>query len=299
MLEWTGERFLPNVGVQIAYEHYLRYLFARRYAAGKVVLDCPSGEGFGSNILAKCAKEVIGVDITVESVEHSKKKYVASNLRFVQGDMTDLRQFDDQFFDVIICMEGIEHIGQDGQVQALKEFYRILKPDGLLLISTPNRRVYSDIPNYKNPYHLREFYFDEFVGFLRAEFPRIQILGQSVFEGCLLVDIDSEGSSQVGISVFESEDSIGLPLNRVKDVWTYFIAVCSKSGSSSSYGELLVDFKFQLHGERAKALFSDIEKYRMKVAELEKEKLLLEAQYLNTIEYKFRCFIERIFRKSR
>src|SRR5438034_11094846 len=64
MLEWTGERYVPWMeGAEIGYEHLHRYAFATQFVRNKRVLDLASGEGYGSNLLAKTAKQVVGVDI--------------------------------------------------------------------------------------------------------------------------------------------------------------------------------------------------------------------------------------------
>jgi len=61
MLEWTGERYVPGMeGAEIGYEHLHRYAFATQFVRNKRVLDLASGEGYGSHLLAKTAKQVVG-----------------------------------------------------------------------------------------------------------------------------------------------------------------------------------------------------------------------------------------------
>src|SRR6266446_10480472 len=74
-LPWTGERYIPELAGEIQLEHVHRYLLALEYAPGKDVLDIACGEGFGSAILAKSARSVIGVDIAREAVEHAAHRY--------------------------------------------------------------------------------------------------------------------------------------------------------------------------------------------------------------------------------
>ena len=70
-LKFTGERFVPGIEGEIVYEHVHRYAFARRYAAGRRVLDVACGEGYGSAMLARAAREVVGVDIDAATVAQS------------------------------------------------------------------------------------------------------------------------------------------------------------------------------------------------------------------------------------
>lgn len=63
-MEYTGERFVPEQQGNIELEHLHRYLCAAELSAQKDVLDIASGEGYGSSILARVARSVIGVDIS-------------------------------------------------------------------------------------------------------------------------------------------------------------------------------------------------------------------------------------------
>src|SRR6266403_4168752 len=71
-IPFTGERFLPGCAGEIAYEHWHRYAFARRFATGKRVLDAACGEGYGTALLSKVASAVVGVDIDAATVAHAR-----------------------------------------------------------------------------------------------------------------------------------------------------------------------------------------------------------------------------------
>ena len=158
-LDFTGERFTPECVREIWYEHYHRYAFACHLVKNKTVLDAACGEGYGSNILATEAKNVTGLDIDFESINHATSRYNKENLSFVQGSCTEL-PFEAQSFDVIVSFETLEHLKE--QSQMLSEFKRVLKSDGLLIISTPDKKHYSDATGFTNEYHLKELYKEEF-----------------------------------------------------------------------------------------------------------------------------------------
>src|SRR6267142_574357 len=152
MLEWTGERFLPWLReATIAYEHLHRYAYAATMVKGKRVLDLASGEGYGSKILATNATSVVGIDIDENVIRHANAKYGSSNVRFLSGSITAVPIQEDHSFDAIVCFEAIEHI--DNHEALLGEVKRLLKPDGLFVVSTPNKAIYHDEARDENPFH--------------------------------------------------------------------------------------------------------------------------------------------------
>ncbi len=170
-LAFNGERFVPECSGEIAYEHWHRYAFAAALARDKIVLDVASGEGYGTALLAEHASSAVGVDISNAAVIHSAKKYQDRRiLGFVQASCTAL-PFASHTFDLIVSFETIEHVDEIQQRLMIEEFSRVLKPDGLLLISSPNKRLYSDARDYSNEYHVRELYDDEFRDLLSRQFP--------------------------------------------------------------------------------------------------------------------------------
>src|SRR5438105_2884119 len=107
-VEFTGERFVPGTEGEIAFEHWHRYFFARRFVAGRRVLDVACGEGYGSALLSEVAADVVGVDIDPASVSHAASKYATRpNLRFVEGTVTAL-PLPPSCGDAIVSFETIE-----------------------------------------------------------------------------------------------------------------------------------------------------------------------------------------------
>jgi len=188
MLQWTGERFLPWMeGAQIHYEHLHRYAFATHFVKGKKVLDLGCGEGYGTCMLAKEAEYVAGVEIDEATVQHARSRYTRDNLEFIEGSMLAVPIEGEKKFDVAVCFEGIEHIAEHDKL--LSEVKRLLKDDGLFIVSTPNKAVYTDEPDYHNPFHIKELYLHEFKALLSRYFRNARLLGQRVYAGSNLWDL--------------------------------------------------------------------------------------------------------------
>lgn len=155
-IEFTGERFVPGIAGEIEFEHVHRYAFARRFVAGRRVLDAACGEGYGSALLAAAAREVTGVDIDAPTLAHATTAYAGiANLVFRQGSATAL-PFADASFDAIVSFETIEHLPAAEQPAMVADFARVLAPGGLLILSAPNRVEYSERRGYANPFHQHE-----------------------------------------------------------------------------------------------------------------------------------------------
>src|SRR6187431_2556894 len=107
-LEWTGERYLPEVDGEISLEHVHRYLIARELAHNKRVLDIACGEGYGADILAGAATQVVGVDIAEKAVSHASSRYIRPNLQFKQGTCHAI-PLADSSVDLVVSFETIEH----------------------------------------------------------------------------------------------------------------------------------------------------------------------------------------------
>ena len=176
--EYTGERFLPEeCQGEIAAEHYQRYQFAKQFVKGKTVLDAACGEGYGSSLLAEEAAKVTGLDIDRNAVEKAGKKKKKEKLSYQSGSVEKL-PFEDGNFDAVVSFETIEHVGEEVQKSFLREISRVLKPDGILIMSTPNKAVYTDLVEGNNPFHVKEFYVNEFREFLSGYFANMEFYCQ-------------------------------------------------------------------------------------------------------------------------
>jgi SAM-dependent methyltransferase/GT2 family glycosyltransferase len=230
MLNRTGERLLPwdPHNPQNLYEHLQRYDFASQFCVGKRVIDVGSGEGYGSNMLATVAESVIGIDLAPDAIQWAASKYGRANLKFVCGSAIEIPIGQNSSFDVAVCFELLEHIEE--QDELLVEIKRLLKPNGILILSTPNRSTYSDEPGYKNPFHKKELYFPEFCKLVGERFSDTVFLGQRVYTGASmwpLRDGNPEGGFRECLLRYDSpEFTFANPSERTA---MYFIAVASNS----------------------------------------------------------------------
>ncbi len=176
----TGERFIPEANdAELELEHFERYYSACRFVEDKVVLDAASGEGYGSYMLSKYAKKVTGVDLDIETVEAAKEKYSdRNNLTYLQGSIADLAFIETASIDVVVSFETIEHVSEEVQKEFIKEIKRVLKSDGLLIMSSPNKKEYSERYDFHNIFHVHELYVDEFIELLRTEFKNVELYRQ-------------------------------------------------------------------------------------------------------------------------
>jgi 2-polyprenyl-3-methyl-5-hydroxy-6-metoxy-1,4-benzoquinol methylase/cell division septum initiation protein DivIVA len=175
LAEFTGERVIPGqVNVDLLNEHLARYTFASRLARGKRVLDAGCGAGYGSAELADAALEVVGLDLAPEAIEFARAHYPLDNLRFEQGSCLALPHADASF-GLVVAFEVIEHL-EDWR-GFLREACRVLAPGGQLIVSTPNKRYYTESRGVEgaNPFHVHEFEFEEFRAELQAVFPYVSL----------------------------------------------------------------------------------------------------------------------------
>lgn len=221
-LQWTGERYVPQLRGNIALEHLHRYAFAAELVEGKRVLDIASGEGYGSEMLARTAAFVTGVDIDEASILHAQKKYQKGNLTFKKGSCTAIPLPDDSV-DVVISFETIEHVAEHEKM--LSEIKRVLVSDGLLIISTPDKYQYADVPGYHNQFHVKELYKNELESLLRAYFKNQKILGQKIIYGSNILEEAGEnyfGGIYEFNKLLAQAEKIKQPFHPI-----YLIAVCS------------------------------------------------------------------------
>jgi len=193
-LEYTGEFIVPGrTAYDTVQEHLARYAFAGTYVNGNRVLDIACGTGYGSALLRSYgAASIAGVDISLNGLEFAHAHYQALGINFAQADAL-MTPFPAASFDIVVSFETIEHLEQPHAF--LREIHRLLRPGGVLICSSPNKRVYSlGLVRPINPYHVREFTVREFSQLLSMVFHRQpQIFAQHTmnFKQRLVYELDS------------------------------------------------------------------------------------------------------------
>jgi len=168
------ERIVPDeTEPGIVALHLKRYEFARPHCVGKHVLDAGCGVGYGSAFLGESARSVVGIDVSEEAIDYALARYGGGNVEFVVGDLQQLERGDAEF-DAVVAFEVIEHLPHPDRFVA--EARRVLKPDGVLVVSTPRAEPGAARPD--NPFHEQEFTRNEFERLLRASFGRVDMYGQ-------------------------------------------------------------------------------------------------------------------------
>ena len=187
----SDERFIPGTSRITEIESFHRYLAAADLCHGKKVLDIASGEGYGSDILSKTAREVVGVDICESAVDQARKKYVSGNLTFACGDAYSI-PFPDGTFDCAVSFETIEHLEQPDRL--LAEIKRVLAPDGFLILSSPNKKAFdrrNHCENGENIYHKKEMENAELIALAKQFFQNIEVFSQDSFFNSLITGQNS------------------------------------------------------------------------------------------------------------
>lgn len=181
-MNFSGERLQSVSSGEGMMKHH-RYFLARDFCNDLDVLDIAAGEGYGSAILAQVAKSVVGVEIDLAIVEAANTEFVRPNLRYLQGDARAI-PLPDASIDVAVSFETYEHFGEHELF--LAELRRILRPNGLVIISTPDRDIYSGPGIPPNPYHVREVNREEFDFALSTQFANVRIARQRALIGSFI-----------------------------------------------------------------------------------------------------------------
>ena len=174
-LTLTGERTLPDIPEENYW--FRRHLAVYEWIAARVgglrVLDLACGEGYGSDVLARTAASVVGVDANPEAYEHARLRYRRENLRFERG----LIETFSAPADAVVLLQTIEHIDDPGA--ALERARSLVGERGAVFVSTPNVRTLAPkgASRSDNPWHVHEYHADEFERLCAAHFGTVSMYG--------------------------------------------------------------------------------------------------------------------------
>jgi 2-polyprenyl-3-methyl-5-hydroxy-6-metoxy-1,4-benzoquinol methylase len=164
---YTAERTNENSVSDnpIFQRHLFAYENAVKYIKGEV-LEVGCGEGYGSKLLAPHAKKYTAIDKFKAGNEHNLQ-----GIEFIQMNVPYLKPFADNAFDVVISFQVIEHVQRDDIF--VQEIWRVLKPGGVLVCTTPNIKMSLS----RNPYHVREYTVGQLAGLMGKSFGSVETLG--------------------------------------------------------------------------------------------------------------------------
>jgi SAM-dependent methyltransferase len=195
----TGERTVPGVLEENYWfrRHETVYAAVRPRCAGALVLEAGCGEGYGADLLAEVAARILALDYDPVAAAHVARRYPRTGVARANLVALPVR---DGGCDVVVSLQVIEHLWE--QERFLRECFRVLRPGGSLILSTPNRLTFSpgrDTP--LNPFHTRELSGAELAGLVRgAGFADVEVLG--LHHGQRLRELDARhGGSLVDAQV--------------------------------------------------------------------------------------------------
>jgi SAM-dependent methyltransferase len=215
-LPLTGERTVPGLAEENYWfrRHEVVYERLAGRCEGRDVLEAGCGEGYGADLIAGVARRVIGLDYDETTVAHVRARYPRVEMRL--GNLAEL-PLPDSEVDVVVNFQVIEHLWD--QPQFIAECFRVLRPAGVLMMSTPNRITFSpgrDTPI--NPFHTRELNAAELHQLLTdAGFAVESMLG--VFHGRRLGELDARhGGSIIEAQVTRALAAAPWPADLLADV---------------------------------------------------------------------------------
>lgn len=272
------ERMVPEFHKDklIYAEHISRYLAAVPIVSNKVVLDVASGSGYGTKILSDSAKFVYGVDINKVAVNYSRENYGAKNIEFLVGDGESI-PIDSETIDVVVTFETIEHIKD--YKKFLKELVRVLKPDGIAIISTPNDLEFSE----GNHFHLHEFQYEELTNLLKEYFKNLTPYFQSTWK-YVAVGSEKDLSSNIETTILNLTKK-----NRDQHLYFYMLAsnrtiteeVKLTAALGEHYSDRLLqdkDVKYERRLSSIEAENNDLE-YQLRKTKLELDEIIKSRSY--------------------
>lgn len=187
--------------------HTNRYSLAKPHCYNKKILDISCGEGYGSYLMYKWgAAEVIGVDISKETIEKATNNFGNDKLKYICNDAMNLDIFEDNSFDMVVSFETIEHLTNPEKY--LKEIKRVAKKDAIIIISCPNDYFYYPTNKTSNPYHIKKYRKEEFYELVKSVLgePDNYIIGAKVSGYANIYPIEKKCKNQIDMLDYEEKN---------------------------------------------------------------------------------------------
>jgi SAM-dependent methyltransferase len=181
-------RFAPEPGQETPMaEQYarLRYLATQLSFRDKEVLDCGCGTGYSLAFISSATPKAhyVGIDVDDGAIAHARTKYPWLDFHVMDGMALSLES---SSFDFVLSFEVLEHLNEDEQRRYISEMHRVLKTGGTLVLSTPNKNVFS--LGYQlslNLFHVRELTLDQLLRLLGEKYRSNDVYGQYLHEETL------------------------------------------------------------------------------------------------------------------
>ncbi len=205
------------------YEHWHRYHWIAPHLNSKIVADLACGEGYGSALLGQYAEQVWAIDIDQKTIQSAKEKYQSqTHVKYIAADILQT-PMKNESMDAVVSFETLEHLSAHSEL--LIEFKRVLKKSGFLVISTPDKLVYSSSGEH-NEYHVKELSVTEFQQLINEHFNHAIYFGQQLQTNSLISPVQSQarGTSFQNLLVKQGDENV-LLTNQENP--TYLIAVAS------------------------------------------------------------------------
>ncbi len=144
------------------------YYLAQPYVKGDL-LEVGCGEGRGVELLAPMCNSYVAIDKIGEVINKLQEKH--PKVRFIHTSVPPFKVLKENTFDIVVSFQVIEHIKQDRYF--LEEIYRVLKPGGMSLVTTPNKIKSLT----RNPWHIREYTAEELSNLAGSIFDEVEMKG--------------------------------------------------------------------------------------------------------------------------
>ncbi len=226
---WQIERIVPGnipwYSGRVFQEHMYRYRFVKDIIKGKIIADIACGVGYGCMEMINCgAKKVIGIDNDEKAIKHAKDIYHHNRIIFMLRDAADTGLLS-KSIDVVVSFETIEHVEKPDNL--IKEIKRILKPGGILVISTPNKSMSIE----DNPFHFKEYDLNEYKKLLSG-FKNIKFYGQRKVNFPIIFSWVKKNKSLIPKNLhrliyFRPWERLNIvPIQSSANNYMYYIAIC-------------------------------------------------------------------------
>jgi SAM-dependent methyltransferase len=260
------------------YNRLTGYGFARRYVGGRSVVDlCCAEPGYGARVLAETAGSVASLVDSPEALELASTVYPAPNITYREAGFPKL-PYPAEHFEVAVAVEVIENFERPEDV--VQEIKRVLKRDGLLVVSTPDKQAYSNERKYRAPEHWREMYAPEFRELLERHFEHVHTYRQGAVDGGFVFRTSEKvtGASIETIRPSSTKPSFGV----APPVTRFVLAVCSdvEIPETDEKPYLLLDRDRRIFDE-CEDLSEDVELLRGEIQRMQETEVLSFQEALN------------------